>query len=67
MVLSSILNEIKNHNDISKDNFQFLRENLNNTTLTDEQAVRLFKSEMWLTSRKKLNFLKDILLNNHIA
>lgn len=64
--LSKIYNELKSHNENSERQFAFLRNNLNNTTLTNEQAVRLLKREMWLTSRKKLNFIKDILLNNHI-
>lgn len=64
--LSNIYNEIKNHNNMSEKQFEFLRQNLNNTTLNDEQSVRLFKWEMWLTSKKKLNFIKDILINNHV-
>jgi hypothetical protein len=64
--LINIFNELKHHNESSKEQFDFIRNNLNNTTLNDEQAVRLLKAEMWLTSRKKLNFIKDILLNNHI-
>jgi len=64
LIKMSLLSQL--HNDDAKDQFTFLRNNLNNTTLHDEQAVRLFKAEMWLTSRKKLNFIKDILLNNHI-
>ena len=36
------------------------------TSLTSGQTVRLFKSEMWLTSRQKIAFLRSILINNHI-
>jgi len=36
------------------------------TSLTRGQTVRLFKSEMWLTSRQKIAFLRSILINNHI-
>jgi hypothetical protein len=41
-------------------------DNVTKTPLNKEQTIRLFKSELWLTSRKKLNFIKSILLNNHI-
>jgi hypothetical protein len=64
--LEKIHNAIYNHNENSTRLFNKIIENVHKTLLEDEQTVRIFKADMWLTSRKKLSFIKNILLNNHI-
>lgn len=64
--LTNIFNEIKNHNKNSEKEFNFIKNNMFKTTLDNEQAVRILKTEMWYVTEKKLEFIKDILQNNHI-
>lgn len=64
--LNKLLNISVVHDEESKISFNKIVDRIQNNMLSDFQTIRILKSEMWLTSKKKLDFLQNIMLHNHI-
>lgn len=65
--LIQIKNAIENHNTNSEEQFEIIKDNIGKVTLNKEQTIDLLKTHMWYVTWKKLEFIKGIILNNHIA
>jgi len=64
--LSKLMSLTSAHNEEARQSTDRVLDKIKNNNLEDYQAIRLLRSEMWLTSKKKLDFIQNILLNNHI-
>lgn len=66
VALEKIHTAIREHNDTSVEHFKYIMNNMHKPLLTEEQTLDIFASYMWYVSSKKLDFIKSIILNNHI-
>lgn len=65
--LTNIFNALEEHRDEAHREFNQIKENSLKTILNKEQTISLLKTNMWYVTAKKLDFIKAIILNNHIA
>jgi hypothetical protein len=65
--LINLNNSIKRHDENEEKHFEIIRENIWRVTLDKEQTIDLLKTQMWYVTSKKLEFIKGIILNNHIT
>ncbi len=64
--LTNIFNKLEEHRDEANREFNQIKENSLKTVLNNEQTISLLKTNMWYVTSKKLDFIKAIILNNHI-
>jgi len=64
--LTSIFDKLEQHRNEANRQFNDIKENSYKRILTTEQTIDIFESQMWYVSSKKLDFIRNIILNNHI-
>jgi hypothetical protein len=64
--LTNIFNKLEDHRQEAHSAFDRIAQNSLKTILDTEQSIDLLKTHMWYVSQKKIDFIKGIILNNHI-
>lgn len=64
--LTAIFDKLEEHKREANRQFSDIKENSYKRILSTEQTIDIFKSQMWYVSSKKLDFIRNIILNNHI-
>jgi len=61
-----IFDKLEEHRKEANRQFRIIADNSTKRVLSQEQTIDLLKTQMWYVTWKKLDFIKWIILNNHI-